>query len=156
MNEVSLDFYYGYVVKNTNRKDEYIIEDEVFKPYCIAVYFKSLELNDQLITEFPIVDDYKDVKDSYFIKEIAIDDYYQESYQIQNKRFKKLSYNYHESLTVNPEILKKENNSFAFIVCEINKGQTTGRYQLGGYGAVIIYYKYLDDNTVQLSSFEFR
>ncbi|MCH5152131.1 MAG: hypothetical protein J1F65_05700 [Clostridiales bacterium] len=149
--DVTLDFYYGL----------YDIDDD--DPSCSIVsgyddYFFAIYVYTEIRTSMPqiyfqkIVEDYQNVENAHFIKEISREESLSEDYAYQIRPILGLKYNHHESLTLPQDLFTDRRGFIHIAVVAINTSKDTSLPYIISNGYIVdIDYEFLDDNMLQLS-----
>lgn len=162
--EVELEFYYGNILSQydyhrVKKEIEYTDEDDEAHQLnfvTFALFFMHKD-NKHFGFQMPeMEEDYKDISNSVYIKEIAYDDFYSENYQVETgiRRLlgsPNLYYTYSERIAVSSEVFDKEKNNFSFCICAIYYNEYLEKFAIVSQALLVLYYKYIDQNTVKLA-----
>ena len=143
VNDVTLDCYFSLGDINENSWPDY-------KLYGFALYF-LLEENIFSISCQDPIDDYKEIENYYFVKEIGAEDYDPEEYAMEISFWKGKTFRHHETLTVPEEVFSKEEGVFLFNVASYRYSEETDEVYCGKNGNVRIQFEKINADTVRLS-----
>ena len=148
---VTLDFYYGLYDVDDDDPSCSIVRG--YDDYFFAIYvYADIRTSMDPIYFRKIVEDYQNVENAHFIKEISREESLSEDYGYQIRPILGLKYNHHESLTLPQDIFTDSRGFIHIAVVQIDTSKDTSLPYIISDGYIIdIYYKFLDDNTLQLS-----
>ena len=143
IDDVTLNFYFSV-------GDGFKLSDKNYTFISIALYFCDSQFN--AIPEYmEIIEDYRQLEEHYFIREIPADEYIAEDYDITIGRLLDDKFKHCETHTVPKEVMTDEKGSFSFRVAIINYSQKDKGYCLTDNGYIEIDYEYIDERRVRLS-----
>jgi len=144
INNLNLEFYFG----RYNEIQEY--SDEDYEIVSFALYFSNTSFftNNQIGSSNGITN-YTDIAEAYFIKEINFETFttndYLVSMNLSGKKF-----NHHETILVPASVLL-EYEGFSITIIDIVLDKNTNQYYFGQNGLQFtIYYKHLDNDSIEL------
>lgn len=145
VNNVTLDFYYGCY--------GHFGHDGNTEPICHVLYFcdglYSGELNQAGIGIY--FDDYHNIDNRYFIKEISCDEFNSDEYSVTYHFMWVPKIKHHEAITVPAEVFARESGKFVFQIAAVNKLKGKDGYYVYGYPFVYVDYMFIDEQTILLS-----
>lgn len=149
VDDVTLDFSYG----NGSNTDVggYVGGDGEDCPIvCIALYFYNAKYLDTAARFGEArFDDYKEIQDFYFVKEISLADY-NESYDVDNSVLGR-RYEHTDALTIPKEALELSSGYVCLGVLQIAYIPSINKYRIVGGSEAALKYEMLDEHTVRLS-----
>ena len=142
-NDVILDFYFGWCQEPPSAPDN-------ASQTIVVLYFGNENANG---TSVHNVDDYKNMPDHVFIKEIAFNQFISSDYEINMTKPKGKTFSQNERFTI-PKELFAQNVGYLYFwirVVYIQDGDSKFSTQEGGSAS--IKYEFANDNTVGLSKY---
>ncbi|HHU80883.1 MAG: hypothetical protein ACOX5E_05810 [Bacilli bacterium] len=141
IDNVTLDCYYGWY---THTPIHYY-QDSNFEPVCVALYFVYGYSN--MLDEFH---DYKNIDKMHFLKEISIEEFSTEAYNVKNSQKEGKTFEQHSALTIPKEIFVGSFGIISFVVVNIARNPQTNLFFVRGLGFRTIQYDFIDEETVRL------
>ncbi|NCA66465.1 MAG: hypothetical protein EOM87_00210 [Clostridia bacterium] len=161
ISQVTMDFYFGYLTAYSYGFSEEEYESEYTENkftthyfQCIALYFQRIVPDQEAFFSGTLIyDNYQNIENTFIVKEFTYDDFYNEDYGVTEtkKLYKReLTYSHYESFTIPSEIFVGEKGYFAFVVRAVYQDQSSEKYFLSRAGLLKMYYKFIDENVVEL------
>jgi len=151
VDNVTLDFYYGNDGGHIGKIGDYT------EFVCFALYFCDGQYSDEISASGIGIyfDDYRNIENHYYIKEISYDEFYSGEYLVTYPFMWTPKFNHREAITVPTEAFARESGRFAFQIVAVNRytgnsGNDSGYYAYG-LSYVSVVYTYIDEQTVLLS-----
>lgn len=139
INNVTLDCYYGWHSTPPN----HFYKEGIYDPVCIAIYFNSGMWNDEF-------DDYQNIENMHFLKEISIEEFSTDEYNVKMTKQEGKTFVQHSELTIPKELFVEPGGVILFYVLNVAWNPKDNVYFTCGIGSRIIHYDFIDEETVRL------
>lgn len=139
INNVTLDCYYGWYTRAPN----HFYKNSLYDPVCIALYFNYGMWNEEF-------DDYQNIENMHFLKEISIEEFSTEAFNMKMTKQEGKTFEQHSEFTIPNELFVEPGGSILFYVLNVAWNPEQNVYFTCGFGFRSIGFKYIDEETVRL------
>ena len=155
INNVALDFYYGNAsFYQPDYPSDGYLSDEFS---CIGLYFWNKQSPPPLVGH----QDYRNIENGYFAKEISLKEYYSGKYAYTVVETAlpplgaldpsiRIQLNHHETMSIPAGVFVGQSGTLIF--CVVMVSEAGGGYVINGRGSIAVSYEYIDEQTVRLSN----
>ena len=139
IDNVTLDCYYGWYTYSPM----HFYKDGIYDPVCIALYYGGINMHD-------VFDDYKNIENMHFLKEISIEEFSTEAFNMKMTKQEGKTFEQSDSFTIPKELFVKPGGGVSLVVVNIGWNPNENVYFTRGFGFCAIQYDFIDEETVSL------
>ena len=149
IDNVTLDLYYSFY-ENAHPLPEGAYTHYTESGFMFALYVSNN--NSYTVAQGEIIDDYKNVKNKYFVKEITEEEFYNGYGYSYNRRTGTVTHDHSEAIIIPKELFNQKSGKIYIVIYNYNTSdEYEGKYRRRLAASMYLTYEILDENTVKLN-----